>query len=78
LICWNIDGNDIPRISDEAKAMETIANEMKIRVVVCSCESSKTLGYNGFNFGFIERTWETIGKDFTEVVMDFFCSDRFP
>ena len=44
--------------------------EEEIKEAVWSCDPSKALGSDGFNF--IRKSWEIVGADFKKVILDFF------
>ncbi|XP_058746287.1 uncharacterized protein LOC131619177 [Vicia villosa] len=46
-------------------------SEDKIRRAVWECESSKSPGPDGVNFGFIKDFWETVKGDFFRVLAEF-------
>lgn len=52
-----------------------IREEMKKKV--WSCDSSKVLGYDGFNMGFIKSMWSILDGKVVDMVFDFFCKGEF-
>jgi len=73
-VCQHVrlDNIDFNKITDEDNAMliRSISEE-GIKDVVWSCDSVKSLGPDGFNFGFIKFCWEEIKMDFIRAVQDF-------
>ena len=45
--------------------------EEEVRAAVWGCDSSKSPGPDGFNFGFIKSFWDILKKDVMEAVKDF-------
>ena len=50
----------------------------EIRSDVWSCDPSKALGLDGFNMNFIRKSWEVIGVEFQQLVLDFFKYRQLP
>ncbi|XP_015965353.1 uncharacterized protein LOC107489093 [Arachis duranensis] len=63
---------------EDAMALEVMPSAEEIREAVWDCESSKALGYDGYNMNFIKRCWDEISFEFTAVVMGFFQTARLP
>jgi len=53
-------------------------SEEEIRAAMWSCNSSKSPGPDGFNFGFIKFCWEIIKKDVMAAMKDFSVSGHCP
>ncbi|XP_057763528.1 uncharacterized protein LOC130983450 [Arachis stenosperma] len=62
----------------EAEALGVLPSVEEIREAVWDCESSKTLGSDGYNMNFIKQCGEDIGQEFTAAVMGFFQSAKLP
>nr|XP_025703833.1 uncharacterized protein LOC112805706 [Arachis hypogaea] len=63
----------VPKISkNEAVHVETIRSNEEVRVVVWSCKSTSVPGPDGYNVGFIKKTWNTIRVEFTNIMKEFF------
>ncbi|XP_016185349.1 uncharacterized protein LOC107626980 [Arachis ipaensis] len=63
---------------DEATDLERMHSADEIKEAVWDCESSKTLGCDGYNMNFIKKCWGKIGPEFTAAVMDFFQLAELP
>ena len=71
--------NFLPRIStEEARILERRPTPEEVKDAVWSCESSKSPGYDGFNFKFIKNMWEVIGGEIVNFVLNFFECGYFP
>jgi len=46
-------------------------SEEEIRAAVWNCESSKSSGPDGFNFGFLKFCWDIVKLDVVSAVKDF-------
>ena len=53
-------------------------SEEEIRATVWSCDSSKSPGPDGFNFGFLKFCCDVIKKDVVLVVKDFTVNGHWP
>ena len=53
-------------------------SEDEIRAAVWSCDSFKSPGPDGFNFGFLKFCWEIIKKDVMAAVRDFAANGHWP
>jgi len=62
---------------DNQRLTERIT-EKEIKNAMSSCESSKSPGPDGFNFGFIKFCWEEIKSNIITTVYDFEESGRWP
>ena len=49
----------------------SIFSEEEVRDAIWGCDSSKSLGPDGFNFGFIKSCWDILKKDVMNAVKDF-------
>lgn len=58
----------------QAQGLEVMPTAEEVKKAVWACESSKSPGYDGFNFGFLKNMWDTVGKDLTKSVLSFFQS----
>ncbi|GJV68190.1 hypothetical protein Tco_1483699 [Tanacetum coccineum] len=58
--------------------MESNITREKIKKAVWDCRTDKSLGPDGFTFGFYRRFWSVIEKDMMEAMNMFFQSDTFP
>jgi len=68
----NLDGLGFKRIStaDNDLLCDNIT-EVEVLEVVSQCGSSKCPGPDGFNFAFVKKYWEVIGKDIVQAIRDF-------
>ena len=60
---------------------ERISNpstEEEVKVVVFSLNVDNTSGHDGFSGLFFQKCWDTIGKDITRIVQDFFARQGLP
>jgi len=55
-----------------------VVSEEEIKNIVWSCDSSKSSGPEGFNFGFIKYCWGCLKEDFVLVVNDFMVKGKWP
>lgn len=79
LVCLKLNGEAFPRLSrEQAESLEIMHSEEEIKRAVWSCESSRAPGYDGFNLGFVQKMWGTIGDDFVRMIMDFFEQGELP
>ncbi|XP_016185231.1 uncharacterized protein LOC107626855 [Arachis ipaensis] len=63
----------VARLSEEqAMQLELIPSYIKVKEAVWSCSSTKAPGPDGFNMFFAKNSWEIIGMEFTESILDFF------
>jgi hypothetical protein len=51
-------------------------SEEEVRMAVWECESSKSPGPDGVNFGFIKEFWDDIKEDFITVMGEFHSNGR--
>jgi len=67
-----LDGVGFKRISaaDNDLLCDNIT-EVEVLEVVSQCGSSKCPGPYGFNFAFVKKYWEVIGKDIVQAIRDF-------
>lgn len=56
----------------QAMSLEEIPSFEEVKSAVWACDSSKAPGYDGYNFGFLKRTWDTVGDDLPKTVLAFF------
>ena len=69
----------VNKISDEeAKSLKAFPVDEEIKQAVWECESSKAPGLNGYNFSFLKKCWNSIGKDFIDCIAEFFRSGSLP
>lgn len=52
--------------------MEIIPIKKEVLGVVWCCDSSKALGYDGFNIKFIKEMWNSIGQEVCQLIAEFF------
>jgi len=50
--------------------------EEEILEVVCQCDSTKSLGPDGYNFHFIKNNWGVVGEEVVRAITGFH-GDRF-
>ena len=53
-------------------------SEEEVRASIWGCDSSKSPGLDGFNFGFIKSCWDILRKDVVAVVKDFVGFGSWP
>jgi len=53
-------------------------SEEEIRAAVWNCDSSKSLGLDGFNFGFLKYCWDIIKLDVLSAMKDFASKSHWP
>lgn len=63
---------------DLAFELEAIPSGHKIMEAIRSCDPYKALGYVWFNFKFILKMWDILGKEVINFVRDFFVTGYFP
>jgi len=74
-----LDNASFNTISEADSEMLTDAfSEEEIRAVVWCCDSSKSPGPDGFNFGFLKFCWDIIKKDVMLAVKDFEAIGKWP
>ena len=62
----------LPRHSkEEVMMLGNMPSLEEIKEAVWCCESSKSLGYDGFNFNFIKQIWDTIEDEFSTFILNF-------
>jgi len=68
----NLDGVSFRTISEaDNNLLCTNISEVEVLEVVRQCDSSKCPGPNGFNFFFVKKNWEVIGKDIVRAILSF-------
>ena len=72
----NVDFNSISEADNEMLVGEFSDEEVK--AAVWGCESSKSPGPEGFNFGFIKSCWDILKEDVVLAVKDFAGNDSWP
>jgi len=72
----NVRFNSISEADNELLVGEF--SEEEIRTAVWNCESSKSPGPDGFNFGFIKFCWEILRMDVMSAVKDFATKSHWP
>jgi len=72
----NVRFNSISEAYNELLVGEFSKEE--IRTAVWNCESSKSPGPDGFNFGFIKFCWEILRMDVMSAVKDFATKSHWP
>jgi len=74
-----LDNVEFNRITEEDNAsLVGRITEEEVKLAVWSCDNDKSLGPDGFNFGFIKFCWEEIKADIMIVVHDFEEDRRWP
>ena len=77
LPAFDFDMGNHPKISeDQASFLETIPSREEVKRAVWACGIDKAPGFDGFNFNFIRKMWETIKDEIYESVMEFFREGR--
>jgi len=74
-----LDNVDFSSVSGEENRMlvEDISEE-EVKFAVWSCESSKSPGPDGFNFGFLKFCWEILKEDVLKAVNEFAGRGSWP
>ena len=69
----------LPSISqNQAKDLEKLPSKEEIAIAIHSCDSSKSPGYDGFNFNFIKKFWSEFEEEICSFIYNFFETGHFP
>ncbi|KAL1363378.1 hypothetical protein AAHE18_03G145400 [Arachis hypogaea] len=63
---------------EQAQEMEKMPTLDEIKEAMWSCGSTKAPGPDGFNMFFIKNTWNIIGVEFSESMLNFFRTSYLP
>jgi len=63
---------------EENRMLVEAFSEEEVKFTVWSCESSKSPGPNGFNFGFLKFCWEILKEDVMKAVNEFAYRGSWP
>jgi len=63
---------------EENKMLVEDISEEEVKFAIWSCESSKSPGLDGFNFGFLKFCWEIFRKDVLKAVNEFANRGSWP
>jgi len=64
-------------LEDDNEMLVGEFSEEETRTTIWGCDSLKSPGPNGFNFGFIKFSWDFIKKDVVSAVNDFAVNDKW-
>ena len=62
---------------DHSKELVREFSEDKVRKAIWECDSSKSPGPDGVNFGVVNEFWENIKDDFLRMVAEFYTNVVF-
>nr|XP_025703628.1 uncharacterized protein LOC112805458 [Arachis hypogaea] len=65
-------------MEEQATDLEKFPTMEEIKKIVWSCGSTKVPRPDGFNMVFIKRTWDIIGGEFSETMMQFYRIGYLP
>ena len=68
----------LPKLSaKQAEMLERRPSIEEIKQAIWNCESTKSPGYNEFNFNFIKNMWDVFGGKIVNFVLNFFDNGMF-
>jgi len=76
VILDKVDFNSISEVDNEMLVGEV--SEEEVKAAIWGCDSSKSPGSDGFNFGFIKSCWDILKEDVVLAVKDFACYGSWP
>ncbi|MED6112895.1 hypothetical protein PIB30_065986 [Stylosanthes scabra] len=69
----------VKKISEaDAVSLECMPSVEEIQATMWSCEPTRASGLDGYNMGFIRKTWDTIDGEFSAMVGKVFEEAKLP